>query len=89
MDAYSANVGAFPLMLASVGERVRIVAIGQGRGTDRKLADLGLTAGCEVTVLTSATGGGSLVVARDDMRLALGTGIAHRLLVVRVEPELR
>ena len=86
MDAYSANVAAFPLMLATVGERVRIVAIGQGRGIDRKLADLGLTTGSEVTIMTAATGGGSLVVARDDVRLALGRGIAHRLLVVRVEP---
>jgi ferrous iron transport protein A len=88
MDAYSANVAAFPLMLAAAGERVRIVAIGQGRGIDRKLADLGLTTGSEVTVMTAATGEGSLVVARDDMRLALGTGIAHRLLVVRVEAPL-
>ena len=88
MDAYSANVAAFPLMLARVGERVRIVAIGQGRGIDRKLADLGLTTGSEVTIMTAATGAGSLVVARDDMRLALGTGIAHRLLVVRVEAPL-
>lgn len=86
MDAYSAGVGAFPLLLASVGERVRILALGGGRGMDRKLADLGLAPGCEVTVVSSDSCGG-MVIARDDMRLALGRGMAHRVLVVRVREE--
>jgi len=84
MDAYSAGVGAFPLILAAAGERVRVVAVGRGQGFDRKLSDLGLITGCEVTVV-SHDGTGRVVVARDDMRLALGTGIAHRVLVARVE----
>lgn len=86
MDAYSAGVGAFPLILASEGERVRVVAVGDGRGMDRKLADLGLSTGCEVTVLRRERGG-PMVVARDEMRLALGAGIAHRVLVARVETD--
>lgn len=86
MDAYSAGVGAYPLVLAAVGERVRIVATRAGRGTDRRLSDLGLTSGYEVTVL-SRDSSGPMVVARDDMRLALGTGLAHRILVTRVEDD--
>lgn len=86
MDAYSAQVGAFPLVLAAVGERVRIVATRAGRGTDRRLSDLGLTSGYEVTVL-SRDSSGPMVVARDDMRLALGTGLVHRILVTRVEDD--
>jgi Fe2+ transport system protein FeoA len=88
MDAYSAGVGAFPLILAAAGERVRVIAVGRGRGIDRKLSDLGLTNGCEVTVV-SRDGDGRMVVARDDMRLALGAGIAHRILVARVENDGR
>jgi ferrous iron transport protein A len=84
MDAYSAAVGAFPLILAAPGERVRIVAVSAGRGFNRKLADLGLTPGCEVSVI-SGGGGGPLVVARDDMRMALGAGMAHRVFVARVD----
>jgi ferrous iron transport protein A len=84
MDAYSAGIGAFPLLLATEGERVRIVAVGGGRGMDRKLSDLGLVIGCEVTVLRRDPGG-PMVIARDAMRLALGTGIAHRVLVSRSE----
>jgi ferrous iron transport protein A len=84
MDAYSAGVGAFPLILASVGERVRIVAIRHGRGIDRKLSDLGLTIGSEITILNRDPAG-PMVVARDDMRVALAGGIAHRVLVARLE----
>lgn len=84
MDAYSAEVGAFPLLLAAPGERVRVLALGGRRGTDRKLADLGLTPGCEVTVV-SRGGAGAMVIARGELRLALGTGLAHRVLVTRVE----
>jgi len=86
MDAYSAGVGAFPLLLAATGERVRVLAVGGGRGMDRKLADLGLAPGCEVTIISRDTGG-QMVIARDDMRLALGTGIAHRVLVTRIEED--
>ena len=86
MDAYSAGVGAFPLILASEDERVRVVAVGGGRGMVRKLADLGLSAGCEVTVLRRERGG-PMVVARDEMRLALGAGIAHRVLVACVDTD--
>lgn len=86
MDAYSAGVGAFPLLLASAGERVRVVAVGGGRGMDRKLSDLGLAPGCEVTIVSRASCG-QMVIARDDLRLALGSGMAHRVLVARVEED--
>ena len=86
MDAYHAGAAAFPLLLAAVGERIRIVAIRSGRDTGRRLSDLGLTSGCEVTVV-SRDAAGSMVVARDDMRLALGMGLAHRVLVKRVEED--
>lgn len=88
MDAYNAGVGAFPLILAAAGERVRIVAVGGGRGIDRKLSDLGLTVGSEVTTL-SRDPAGPMVIARDDVRIALAGGIAHRVLVARVEDAQR
>ncbi|MBK8174969.1 MAG: ferrous iron transport protein A [Rhodospirillales bacterium] len=82
MDACGINVATFPLILAAEGERVRIVALGEGRGLNRKLADLGLTVGYEVVIVRN-DGAGPMVIARDDMRLALGAGIAHRVLVCR------
>lgn len=84
MDAYSAAVGAFPLRLASEGERVRVVALARGQGLEKKLTDLGLPIGSEVTVMTGQAGG-PLVVAREHTRIALAGGLAHRILVTRVE----
>jgi ferrous iron transport protein A len=84
MDAYSAGLGAFPLLLAAEGERVRVVGTGGGRGMDRKLADLGLVLGSELLIVRR-TFDGAMIVARDDLRLALGAGIAHRVLVTRLE----
>lgn len=86
MDALTVGAGAFPLMLASEGETVRILSFPEGRGIDRKLADLGLPIGSEFTVVTRQ-GGGQMIVARDGLRIALGAGLAHRILVVRVEPQ--
>ncbi|MBK8210863.1 MAG: ferrous iron transport protein A [Rhodospirillales bacterium] len=88
MDAYSAGVGAFPLLLAAEGERVRIVAVGGGRGMDRKLSDLGLAVGSEVMIVRRDSDG-PMVVARDNLRLALGAGIAHRVLVARIHEDRR
>lgn len=88
MDAHSAGVGAFPLILAAAGERLRIVTVGGGRGIDRKLTDLGLVPGCEVRVIGGGRGG-PLVVARGDVRLAIGGGIAHRVFVARIDDDPR
>lgn len=85
MDAFSAAVGAFPLRLAGEGERVRVVALARGHGLEKKLIDLGLPIGSELTVMSGPAGGGPLVVARGHARIALGHGLAHRVLVARVE----
>lgn len=84
MDALTVGGSAFPLTLASEGERVRILAYASGRGVDRKLADLGLPVGSELTIMTRQAGG-RMVVACDDVRVALGAGMAHRIMVARVD----
>jgi ferrous iron transport protein A len=68
--------------MAAEGEPVRIVALRAGAGLDRRLADLGLSIGSEVRVVHHQ--GGKLVVARDATRLALGGGMAMKILVVPV-----
>ena len=88
MDALPVGAHAFSLALASEGETVRIVAYSDGRGVDRKMADLGLTVGSELTILTRQEGG-RMVVARDAVRVALGIGLAHRIMVAQVQTEPR
>lgn len=75
--------GAFPLFLAGEGEHLRIAAFGGGRGFLFKMTEMGLPVGTELTVV-HRDGGGSIVVARNDTRIALGAGMAHRIMVSRV-----
>ena len=63
----------------SVGQRVRISAILGGRQLSRRLLALGLTVGNEVEVLHHRSSG--VVVAKDGNRVALGTGVAQKLVV--------
>jgi ferrous iron transport protein A len=75
--------GAFPLMLAGDGESLRIAALNGGRGFVFKMTEMGLPVGSELTVVHRDRGG-SIVVARNDTRIALGAGMAHRIMVSRV-----
>lgn len=69
----------FPLMLADDGERVRIQTLQGGKGLAKRLTELGLNPGTEVRIV--ARQGGGLVVARGETRLALGGGMASKILV--------
>lgn len=60
-----------PLTMVAPNEKVSLMRVRGGHAVRRRLADLGLTPG---TVL---------VAFKDDARLALGRGIAHK---VQVEP---
>jgi len=71
-----------PLTMASPDEEVRMVAIKGGRHVRKRLADLGLTPGTIVRVVQS-TAGPLIVAFKDDARLALGRGMAHK---IQVEP---
>ena len=77
------DIKTFPLALAGEGERVRIAAFNGGRGVMFKMTEMGLPIGSELTV-TQRPAGGPMVVARNDARIALGAGMAHRVMVARV-----
>lgn len=74
---------AFPLSMADEGARVRIVALRGGAGLDRRMTEMGLNVGSELTV-RKRQGGGGLVVSRGETRFALGGGLAHKVMVERV-----
>ena len=68
-------------MLSSVpvGQRVRVVSIQGGRKLTRRLIALGITQGNELEVLHQRSGG--VVVGRDGNRVALGSGVADKLVI--------
>jgi ferrous iron transport protein A len=69
--------------MVAPGQTVRLVQIRGGRTVRRRLTDLGLTPGVVLRVV-QGDGFGPLIVAfKDDARLALGRGMAHK---IEVEP---
>lgn len=82
MNAARHNGYPFPLTLAGIGERVRIVNFDAAKGLHRRLGDLGLPLGSEVAVVQRQ--GGGLIVSRDRTRVALGTAVVDKVMVTRV-----
>ena len=70
---------ALPLSMISPGTPVKLVCISAGRKLRHRLTELGLTPGVELQVMQDQ--GGPLLVAVYGSRLALGRGMAHKILV--------
>ena len=69
-----------PLAMAQSGEVVTVIGVRAGRGLQRRLADMGLTPGVQIRVINSQMPGPVLIDLRGT-RLALGRGIAQKIIV--------
>jgi Fe2+ transport system protein FeoA len=69
-----------PLTSLEPGRRGRLVRIEGGHQVVHRLSELGLTPGVEIEVLRR-NGGGPLLLAVRDTRLAIGRGMADKVLV--------
>lgn len=68
------------LSRAGAGETVKILALGAGWGLQRRLADMGLTPGVKIKVISGGRLGQVVIEVRGS-RMALGHGIAQKILV--------
>ena len=66
--------------MADEGARVRIRALRAGRGLDHRLTELGLNVGSEIRVVQRQ--GAGLLVSRGEGRIAIGGGMASKILVI-------
>jgi ferrous iron transport protein A len=73
-----------PLPMVSPGEVVQVADIRGGWGPTRKLANMGLLPGTNIRVISNWMPG-PLVVEVKGTRLALGYGMAQKILVTEVE----
>ncbi len=73
---------AFPLSMADEGKSFKIVLLNGGKNIGKRLSNLGLSINCELEIVHRQ--GAALVVARDQIRLALGMGIARKIMVIPV-----
>ena len=70
-----------PLTMAKPGEDIKLIAIHGGQRIRKRLADLGLTPGTILRVVQADARGPLIVAFKDDARLALGRGMAHKIMV--------
>lgn len=78
-EGAGAEPRGFPLAMADEGAKVRIVALLGGKSLAMRLTELGLNVGTELQLIQRQ--GGGLVVARGESRIALGGGMAAKILV--------
>jgi len=68
------------LSRAKAGETVTLIALGAGWGLQRRLADMGLTPGIEIKIISNSRPG-QLVVELRGSRMALGHSVTAKILV--------
>ena len=68
------------LSMVPPGKPVQIVSIEAGWGLQRRLADMGLTPGLRARVVGGHKSGAVVLDVRGS-RLALGRGVAHKIMV--------
>lgn len=76
-----------PLNIATPGDTVELVEIRGGRRMRKRLADLGLCVGMRVRIIQGNSSGPMLLAFKEDARLAVGSGIAHKIIVSPYEPD--
>ena len=69
-----------PLSMINPSEEVTVTDVRGGRGLVQKLADMGLTPGSKLKVISSHKPGPILIDIRGS-RLVLGHGVAHKVMV--------
>lgn len=81
------DLGARLLSAMTHGKKGIVVALAGGRQFQHRLVSMGINVGCEIEVLHSSNGrGGPTLVATGESRLAVGHGMADKILVA-VDPE--
>ena len=63
------------------GQRATIISISGGRGAAQRLADLGLTPETKIKVISAAPFAGPVEIEVRGSKLALGQGIASKIIV--------
>lgn len=79
--------GTRPLSTIATGKRGIVVALMGGRQFQNRLVSMGLNVGCEIEIVHGSNGrGGPTLFATGETRLAVGHGMADKILVA-VDPE--
>ena len=75
-----------PLSSLCQGQKAKVVSLAGGHAFRQRVLGMGLRVGRDIEVIGGAGRGGPVVVAAGDTRLAVGQGMAEKIMVV-VETE--
>ena len=75
------TVPLMPLAMASAGEKICIIKFASGRGMCQRLSSMGLNVGSEIEIIKKGFQG-PLLIEAGDTRLAIGAGMAHKIIVM-------
>jgi ferrous iron transport protein A len=67
--------------MVNPGEEVEMTGIRGGQGVQKRLSDLGLLPGTAMRVVQGGVDGPMIVAVRGDTRIALGRGVAQKVMV--------
>jgi Fe2+ transport system protein FeoA len=70
----------WPLSVVKTGDKVLLVRVDAGRGLNNRLASLGFVPDVEISVVSNGHPGPFVVIIKD-VKMALGRGVAHKILV--------
>jgi Fe2+ transport system protein FeoA len=73
----------FPLTFAANGETVSLAEIRANGKLRKRLGDLGLNIGMDVRIVQANACGPLILAVKNDSRLALGRGMAQKIMVKR------
>ncbi len=80
VDGYSMKASIVPLTMALPGKKMRVVSLSGGRGFQQHLVNMGLDVGSEIEVIHHGAPGPFLVAVKET-RLAIGFGMAQKIMV--------
>jgi ferrous iron transport protein A len=83
----ASTAARLPLALAANGDRAWVAEIKGGHRMVRRLTDLGIAQGSEITII-NRTDSGSVIVGLQGCRIGIGAGMAHRVMVAIDAPDL-
>ena len=72
-----------PLTEAPKRKVIRLISISGNRGITQRLAELGLTLGTKIKIIQDS--GGPLIIEVRNSKIALGRGMAEKLIVELIE----
>ena len=73
--------GVIPVTALEVGKKATVIALAGGQAFQSRIISMGLNTGREVEVVHRNRGCGPILIASGETRLAIGYGMAEKIMV--------